>query len=110
MDIATLSDLLDLKQVGGDKLENRIIDGCIVGDLLSVVMGKAKNNNLWVTIQSHVNIIAVASLINISGVIITEGFKADVETIEKANEENIKVFESNLSTYEIVKQLVKLDI
>lgn len=110
MDISKLCEVLDLKEVSGNGLENKVVEGCIIGDLLSIVMGKARENNIWITIQSHINIIAVASLANISGIIITEGFKADVETIDKANEENIKLFESNLSTYEIAKQLSKLGI
>lgn len=91
------------------KPEKEIVGG-FVGDLLSVVMGKAKENNIWITIQGHLNIVAVASLVGIPCIIISEGFEADKDTIDKANEEDIVILSSNKSSYEIVSELVRLGI
>jgi len=58
-------------------------------DLLSCVMAGAEHKSIWITLQSHSNIVAVGSLLELSAIIITEGAKPDQETIDKANEEGI---------------------
>ena len=58
-------------------------------DLLSCVMAGAKNKAIWITLQCHVNIVAVAALLELSAVIITEGALPDPATIAKANEQGI---------------------
>ncbi|PKM66309.1 MAG: hypothetical protein CVU95_11660 [Firmicutes bacterium HGW-Firmicutes-2] len=78
---------------------NEVLSG-FVGDLLSVVMGKAKEQCAWITIQGHINIIAVGTLINVGCIIVTEGFKVDEDAIKKANEEDIVIMTTQLSSYE----------
>ena len=58
-------------------------------DLLSCVMAGAAKKSIWVTLQAHGNIIAVATLLDLSAVIITEGAVPDPTTIDKANEEGV---------------------
>src|SRR6266545_5364582 len=58
-------------------------------DLLSCVMAGAQKKSVWVTLQAHANIVAVAALLDLSAVIITEGAMPDVASIAKANEEGI---------------------
>ena len=72
-------------------------------DLLSWVMAKGKNDTAWVTVQTHNNILAVASLLDFSCVIIPEGIKVETEIIEKANEQDITILSTNLETFEIFK-------
>ena len=78
-----------------------------VGDLLSVVMGKATEDCAWVTIQSHINIVAVATLVDCACIIVAEGYKVDEDAIKKANMEEIPIISTKLSSYEAVSVLVK---
>lgn len=83
------------------------VSGIYYGDLLSWVMSHAKENEAWITVQTHVNIVAVASLLNLSGIIIPEGIKVDEETIEKANTMDVPIFSTQLNAYEIFKHYSK---
>lgn len=97
---------LETKQEGLD----RSITGVYCGDLLSWVMSHAKEGNIWLTIQGHINIIAVASLIGIPAIIVVEGSAVDEEVISKANEEGISVFTTKKTAYEIARLCNELKI
>lgn len=79
-------------------------------DLLSCVMVGARNGGLWVTLQAHGNIVAVASLLDLSAVIITEGAMPDDETIAKANQENVILFSTEQPTFSVVGRLWDLGL
>ena len=79
-------------------------------DMLSCVMSTAKHQGLWVTLQAHLNIIAVATLLDLSAIIITEGAQPDQSVIDKANAENIPLLATPLDTFEIVGRLWQLGI
>jgi predicted transcriptional regulator len=94
---------------GADGLDKEVTGGYAC-DLLSYVMARAKEGDIWVTIQSHLNIVAVATLINLAGIVVTEGNRPDAPTLEKANVEGIPILLTSLTTYEVVGQLYKLGI
>jgi predicted transcriptional regulator len=79
-------------------------------DLLSCVMAGAKGHGIWITLQSHVNIVAVAALLELSAVIITEGGVPDQAIIDKANGENITLLSSSAPTYAVAGKLWQLGI
>lgn len=79
-------------------------------DLLSLVMAKSSSDDIWITIQTHVNIIAVASLMDLSAIIVAEGMEIDQDTIVKANTVEIPLFRSKLSAYELASKLSGLGI
>lgn len=79
-------------------------------DLLSCVMAGASKKSLWVTLQAHGNIIAVAALLELSAVIITEGARPDQATIDKANQEGVILLSTELSTFYIVGRLWELGL
>lgn len=110
MIVADLTKALDLKVVAGEDQLNLHIKSGFVGDLLSVVMGKAKAGCAWVTIQSHINIIAVATLVEASCIIVTEGFVVEAIAIQKANEEGIPILTTKLSSYEVASKLGSMGI
>lgn len=110
MNVNSLVEQLNLNVVSGKDSLDKQINGCFIGDLLSVAMGKAKEGNAWITIQSHYNIVAVATLVGTSCIIVTEGFEVEQTAIEKADEELIPILTTNLSTYEIAKKLSELGI
>jgi hypothetical protein len=89
----------------------KVVPSCgYTSDLLSCVMAGAAHQSLWVTLQCHVNIVAVASLLDLSGIIITEGAQPDEATIAKANEEGINLFSTQASTFTVVGQLWELGL
>lgn len=91
------------------KLETEVTGG-YAADLLSCVMAKARAGNVWVTLQGHPNIVAVASLLNLAGVIITEGAAPDPATLEKAEEQGIPVLTTPLTTFTVVGKLSALGV
>jgi len=92
-----------------DKLDVEVTGG-YASDLLSRVMAKAKKGNLWVTIQAHPNIVAVASLLELAGIIVAEDVELDPVTIEKANEEGIPILTTEYCTFAIVSKLAQLGV
>lgn len=94
--------------VAGKEGADNEICGVYLGDLLSWVMGNAGESEIWITIQGHVNIIAVAALTGVSGIIVAEGAEIAPETIRKADAEDIPVLATNLSMYEAAKCFMTL--
>ena len=84
---------------------DRVIEGVYIGDLLSWVMGKATENDAWITIMSNVNVIAVASLADVSAIILAEGVTLDADIAALAAQKGINVFTTPLSAYEIATRL-----
>ena len=76
------------------------INGVYVGDLLSWVMGKCKEGDAWITIMSNVNVLAVASLTDVSCVILSENVRLDGELCKTAKEKNVNILYSGKSSYE----------
>lgn len=79
---------------------DREIKGAYIGDLLSWVMGRAFQDNAWITIMSNINVIAVASLSDVSCVILAEDVNLDDEIIKTAQAKDINVISSPLPAYE----------
>lgn len=84
---------------------SREITNGLVCDLLSWVMAQGKAGCAWVTVQTHMNVIAVATLLDMACVIVPEGIEVDTASVEKAEEEGIAVISSALSAYEIAFRL-----
>ena len=83
----------------------RPVTGGYTSDLLSCVMAKAKAGNVWITLQGHPNIVAVASLLDLAAIIVSEDASIDSMTIQKAEEEGIPVLQSALSTFSVIARL-----
>jgi predicted transcriptional regulator len=79
----------------------REVRGSYIGDLLSWVMGKASADNAWITIMSNINTIAVASLADLSCIILAEGVTLDEEVRSAAEAKRINVLSSAKSAFEI---------
>ena len=110
MKIKDIIKTLDLQVISGEEFLEREVTGGYTGDLLSDVLANSKKGNLWITIQIHQNIIAVASSKELSGIIITNGRKPEKETLKSAKEEKIPVIVCNLFTYEIAGKLYEIGI
>lgn len=79
-------------------------------DLLSCVMAGAKKGQLWITLQAHLNIVAVAALNELAAIIITENAQPDAVSIAKANQQDVILLSTTRSTYEINGKLWEMGI
>ena len=86
------------------------IEGVYIGDLLSIVMSKAKKNYAWITIQTHINIVAIAELLELACIIVVENMEVDNDTLDKARELNIPIFKTYESAYQMACRLSDLGI
>lgn len=86
----------------------REITGGYSGDLLSWVMGRAKEGQLWVTIMTNINVLAVASLLNLSCVILTENAEVTPEFVARAEEEEINLLLSEEDTFSLCAKSAQL--
>ncbi len=84
--------------------------GGYASDLLSCVMAGAQNGHVWLTLQAHANIVAVAALLELSAIIITENAQPDAATISKANEQGIILLSTPDPTYIVCGQLWELGL
>ena len=79
-------------------------------DLLSCVMAGAKRGQLWITLQAHLNIVAVAALNEVAAIIITENAQPDAASIEKANQQGVIMLATSQATFEINGKLWEMGI
>ncbi len=111
MNLAQIIQTLNLTVLTEDKPFDQIQPTSgYAADLLSCVMTGAAKGGLWITLQAHGNIVAVAALLDLSAVIITENAQPDEATIRKANEEGITLISSTEDTYKVVGKLWELGI
>lgn len=108
MTIQEIVEQLGLKVLAGEESLDREVSGGYVADLLSCVMAGAREGSLWFTLQTHLNIVAVASLLDVAGIVVTEGASVAPETVEKAQEEGVVLLSSELPTFETIRELVQL--
>ena len=105
MTVKEIMERLELKIAAGEGGLEKEIQGVYICDLLSWVMSHAQKGNVWITVQTNINIVAVAVLTEVGCIIIPEEMEIDPQTIEKANKENIPIFTSALSAYELACKL-----
>lgn len=84
---------------------DRVIEGGYIGDLLSWVMSKAESGNAWITIMSNANICAVATLTDVSCIILAESVELDESIRALAEEKGINILSSELSAFELAAKL-----
>ena len=106
MTIQELLNKTDFKLMTPDVDTNVEIAGSFVGDLLSWVMGNSEPKQVWVTVQAHSNVIAVAALREFSGVIICQGAVVGDDIVALANEENVPLLTTERSAFEVCRSLV----
>jgi predicted transcriptional regulator len=108
MNVETIVKELSLKvRSVSDKLNNNVTGG-YTGDLLSDVIANSHEGDIWITRQVHQNIVAVASLKEHAGIILTNSCEPTQETIEKANQEKIPLIVSDLPAFELTGKIYNL--
>ena len=93
--------------VGQDRLDTEVTGG-YTSDLLSDVMANSKGKNLWITLQTHENIVAVAKLKDLAGIIIINNRKPDAETLQRAKDENVTLLASEETAFRVAGKLYDL--
>ena len=108
-----LSDIikeLGLEVLTSKDVQDKEVSSGICCDLLSWVMANSRKDAIWITVQTHINIVAVASLLDIAAIIIPSEIVCQPETIKKADEEGIIILASNHSAFNISGRLFKLGV
>ncbi|MFA9391941.1 MAG: DRTGG domain-containing protein [Prolixibacteraceae bacterium] len=108
MKVIDLVKSLDLKIFTSEIGLNKHISGGYVSDLLSDVMGNACEGNSWITLQNHLNVIAIASLKDLACVILVKGIQPSQEVIDKANTEGIALLGSSEQTFELAGKIYQM--
>ena len=103
-----LIDLLGLKALS--TFEHREVNGVFISDMLSDVMAGAKSGNLWITVQTHKNIVPAANLVDASAIIVTNGKAVPQETVDLATKHDIAIMSTDMQTFELVGRLYSLGL
>jgi len=101
MKVSEIVEKLNLEVYSGHKGLNKEIHWGYTSDLLSDVMGHAENGDVWTTLQTHKNVIAIASLKELAAVVIVKGYKPEADTIDQSNEEGIPILGTSKETFEV---------
>jgi predicted transcriptional regulator len=108
MKLAEVIAVLQLQVRSGGEQTDHLISGCYAGDLLSDVIGNASEDQVWITRQVHQNIVAVAVLKNLAGIIIVMGAEPCDDTLQKAAEEQVPIMVASQSAFEVAGKLYEL--
>jgi len=90
-------------------LDQEITSG-YASDLLSDVMANTREGVIWVTLQTHQNIVAVASLKELSGIVIVNQRQPEQETVQKAEAEGVPLLLTDMPAFEVIGKLYQLGI
>jgi predicted transcriptional regulator len=106
--VSELAEELNLNILSGSQGLLKEVTGAYVSDLLSDVMGNAGSGEIWITLQTHRNIMAIASLKDLPAVILVKGLTPDRDTLEKSEEENIPILGFDNETFKIAGRLYEV--
>jgi predicted transcriptional regulator len=109
MTVHELAQKLGLSVAAGSGMENTVT-GAYAGDLLSDVIAHSKQGEVWITMQVHANIVAVAVLKELAAIILVNGRHPPDDTVRKAVEEGIPLLLSTLPTYTVAGRLYTLGV
>ncbi len=110
MNVGEIQNYLSLQVAAGARGLEKEISAGYCGDLLSDVMANAQKGEMWLTIQSHQNIVAVAALRELAAIVLVNGRAPDDDTKAKAEAEGIPILVSPLSSYALAGKLYRLGI
>ncbi|MBR0513972.1 MAG: AraC family transcriptional regulator [Clostridia bacterium] len=105
MTVNEMAKLIEAENMTPEADGNAAVSCGYTCDLLSWVMAHGAAGMAWVTVQTHMNVIAVASLMEMAAVIIPEGIEMEEPSLEKAKDEGICVLQTKLTAFEICARL-----
>ena len=103
------------KRIGGTVVTasaaaDRKIQGGYASDLLSDVMANSVEGDVWITLQKHVNIVAVAQLNGLAAIVLVNGRKLEPDTLERAEEMKIPIISTPLQAFDVIGELYSVGI
>ncbi|MEE0944931.1 MAG: DRTGG domain-containing protein [Clostridia bacterium] len=110
MKVKDIIESLNLNVLAGAAGVDGEVSGCYIGDLLSLAMSSLKENNVWITIQTNVNIVAVSVLAEGACVILCDGQEPDDTAKTRADTEGMPILSTEKSAYELAAALSRLGI
>lgn len=105
MTLREIADTFELEVLSGKDSLNRKVEHGYTSDLMSDVIANAREGDLWITLQIHVNVVAIAVMKELSGIILIGGRHPEEATLKKAQEEHMPLLVSRLSAFEISGRL-----
>ena len=108
MNTFELEKKLNLKCITENNAEKEVC-GCYISDLLSLAMGRVGDKNVWITVQTNVNIVAIAVLTEAACVIVPENIEVGADVINKAKEEDVIIFSAGKTAYELAVEIGALE-
>lgn len=79
---------------------SKAINGCYICDLLSLAMSKVQSDNVWITVQANVNIVAVAVLTEAACILVAEGMSVEQSVIDKAISQDVIILRTDKSAFD----------
>lgn len=100
MDVKQLIEKLDLKVLCADNTD-REITGCYCGDLLSWVMSRAQEGDVWLTVMGNVNSVGVAVLADVACIVLTENAPLDEDALKRAQQNSVTILQTEKNSYQM---------
>lgn len=107
MDVKNLVEELGLKVLCGENLE-REISGCYCGDLLSWVMSRANEGDVWLTVMGNINSVGVAVLADVACIVLTENAALDEDALNRAKQNDVIILQTYKNSYQMAAAISKL--
>ena len=89
---------------GAGDLDVDVVGG-YTSDLLSDVLANSNEGDLWITLQIHPNIVAIAGMKGLAGVVIINGRKPEKETLDRAEQNGIRILASTMTAFDLSGEL-----
>ncbi len=101
---------LELKSLGHSDLESKEITGVYVSDMVSDIIANAQAGNLLVTLQIHNNVVAAANLVDISGILVTQGKQPTPDVVKMADKAAIPILGTELNGWQVMTKLYEAGV
>jgi hypothetical protein len=88
----------------------REIQGGYASDLLSDVMGNSREGDIWVTLQKHVNIVAVAQLNGLAAIVLVNNRQPEPDTLARAEELGIPIISTPMQAFDVIGALYSMGV
>lgn len=108
MTVKELQSKLNLKAL--NEVSDTEIDGAFISDMLSDVMAGAQAGNVWVTVQTHKNIVAAANLVDVPAIVVVRGKKVPDDTVKMADRVGVTLFETDQDSFQIAVKLFEAGV
>lgn len=104
--VKEVADKLNLKILAAG-VDQEVTSG-YVSDLLSDVIANAEEGCLWITVQRHLNIVAVAQLKKLAGIVLSRGSEPEAAVLARAGQEGLFILSGNADSFTIAGKLYAL--